>query len=91
MLALRFCSKKQCWNAARSQEELPISSAYPPVTTFPNNLESYTATWIWSCYSLRFQGSVLAILSDNNPLKQVILDCRLHLQNLISLEKNITL
>ncbi|GIY54026.1 hypothetical protein CDAR_67411 [Caerostris darwini] len=34
--------------------------------------------------------AMFPIVSDSNPLTQDILDCRLHLQNLTSLEKNIT-
>ncbi|GIY94748.1 hypothetical protein CEXT_27931 [Caerostris extrusa] len=51
------------------------------------NLDKFPTTVIL-CDS---KAVLLAIVSDNNPLMQDILDCRLHLQNMASLEKNITL
>ncbi|GIY77334.1 hypothetical protein CEXT_482201 [Caerostris extrusa] len=51
------------------------------------HLDKFTSDAIL-CNSM---ATLLAIVSDNNPLKHGILDCRLHLQNLTFLEKNITL
>ncbi|GIY50219.1 hypothetical protein CDAR_319021 [Caerostris darwini] len=51
------------------------------------NLDKFPTTVIL-CDS---KAVLLAIVSNNNPLIQDILDCRLHLQSMASLEKNITL
>ncbi|GIY59065.1 protocadherin-like wing polarity protein stan [Caerostris extrusa] len=51
------------------------------------HLEKFTRAVIL-CYS---RAALLAIVSNNNPKTQDILDCRYHLENLASLEKTIVL
>ncbi|GFY43091.1 hypothetical protein TNIN_247361 [Trichonephila inaurata madagascariensis] len=48
--------------------------------------------WFMSCYILNGSRTVLlAIVSDNNPMTQNILDCCHDLKNLVSIGENILL